>query len=1210
VNERERVAKAKTKERERPTHERTAPPEVNHAAGRTKVSRAERERSVPLTDRHGNRMAFEFRVGANVPAVLARAARDAARNGPIAKPELRRLQRVAREHGRIDDVQRMFLAGLLDVDNARALSRMPITAGTSVDFSLQSIHAGMPQMLKATRPPRPAPAAPRQRSAQREATAAGVPPAPAPPAPGRRAGGRPPTARARIQRHPAEPTYVPYRVPVTKPMTREEFQAAALVHIFGRVLPNVTWKQSKESYDAAGSPYTVQVDIRLVKRVRGEAYQAGGGGAGADGEIPGATKRAESFQAAPQSDEKSALMGEINRRYFQAVGDRSQITDPNSGQAQLWRMIRDEVLAQREYLANLPPQVKELIRFRTGGKPLTPADYDKLFAIAKKIEKLPPERVSDYSAKVTGTTPDLDAFGASLDRYIAEMAARDRESEKRDEVKTKLIGLEKVYEKYKLYLTLLNPGTAGPNNPEGLGLALGSLKAAEKVRKELESETQAHGFKGLDDFASYIKSFQAGFEQEAGNIAKDLLAKYAGKLYRESERYASQAEVAALHAKLGGLRARYGEFESNAKVWNDYARDSEQSRLPGQGHLQPKISREEAEAARKRAETAKAAAQAEVNGLAADHPIFQEESLPLDRRIDKAALAKASENELGPLLRAHISTRMKAVSEAREDLEAKPALIYKMDSLMPQFYVQQGIKTGSIHDKIIQDKMREDAILKLAAGITLGIVAVALAVVTMGAATPAIVAAGAGVAGAGLGAYMALEEYQEYVEKSHLADVGLGDDPSILWLVVAVVGAAVDMAIAAKAVKALGPAAKAVNAGGSLSEFTKAVRALEEASQLEASIARAAEQAAAARAGLAEASAELTKTMAGKMYGFPGPLVDPDVYKAVVKMARQAIKTKLIDAQKFIEELKLARIKAGLGDLAPEELAKAKQAWEEAKALEAAEKALHERLLLQIPDATKLQTMIAKAGDAATLERLLKAFPAPELETVLGQLKEGKHLALMLDHVGTESAVGMIRQWIAAGEGAKMNQFAERLANGVGKQLAEKAGLTGQSLMIDSNTAIALAKDADPALRATMQAGEKARVAYIKGLDPSTELRAANVTVGESSYAANLKGVPLEVERGSAEYQKVLATLSKEKVGQTKGIADRALLADALFAKTEGGAARRFLTSDGPMIKKLASMAGIDVVKAQGLPGLIAKYGTSGFTVTIEGRVLTVIPVP
>ena len=48
-----------------------------------------------------------------------------------------------------------------------------------------------------------------------------------------------------------------------------------------------------------------------------------------------------------------------------------------------------------------------------------------------------------------------------------------------------------------------------------------------------------------------------------------------------------------------------------------------------------------------------------------------------------------------------------------------------------------------------------------------------------------------------------------------------------------------------------------------------------------------------------------------------------------------------------------------------------KQAWEEAKALEAADQVRFEKLLKQIPDATKLTAFIAKAGDVEKLERLL-----------------------------------------------------------------------------------------------------------------------------------------------------------------------------------------------------------------------------------------------
>ncbi len=1009
---------------------------------------------------------------------------------------------------------------------------------------------------------------------------------------------------------------VPYQVHVKQPMTQEEFRVAAMRQIFGEVLKNVEWRNSKNSYVPENSPYTVQVDIQLLKQQRGQASKDRGISMGQDGGVIGAEERAETFQAGPESDEKSALMKEIDRRYFEAVGDKTEtkIRTGEEGKSELWRMIRDEALFQHEYITKLPPKVKELIKSSTKGKDLTPADYDKLFAIAKKIEKMPAGQASDYASKVTGTTTDLNVFEASVDKYTAEMAERGQQADEREKIQTKLIGLEEIYKKYTQYKGLLTGSTMGPTGGiGGRGTGGGILMAsqAEKLRKELETQLQAHGFAGITEFEAFIKKFVQAFEQEAANIVKDLLGKYAGKLYRESERYKDPTEVAALHQKLGGVRTQFGEFEANAKIWNEYVKASEQSRVPGQGHLRPKTTFSEAEAARKKAEEAKAAAESQVKGMSGDHPIFQEEGLPLSKRIDKAALAKASENELGGLLQGHIQNRMKDVAEARAEIEGKSELIYKMPKLMPQFYAQQGIQPGSIHDLIIQDKMKEDAILKLVKGIALAVVAVALAVVTFGAATPAIIAAGASIAGAGLGVYMALEEYQEYTQQKDLADVGLSDDPSMAWVILAVVGAGLDMAAAVKAVKALGPAAKALNAGGDLAEFTKAVRGLEEAKEIEAKAARAAEKAAEARKGFAAAKGEAFKAM-GKAYSFPGPLLDPEVYMAVVKMARQAIRAKLYDAQKFIEDLKLARVKAGLGDLAPEELAKAKQAWEEAKVLEAADKARYEKLLQQIPDAIKLDALIAKAGDAAKLERLLQVFPETELETIFAQLKDSGRLVIMLDHVGAETGAGMIRQWMAKGKFAEMNQFMERLAGGVGKELGETAALGGKSLIIDSNTAIALIKDADPTLRGTMQAGEKARVAYIKSLPADTELRVGNVTVGEiQGGVLNVKGVPIDVARESAEYQKVLNALVTGNVGKGKGFADRGLIADAFFTKAEPGVVPRFLTSDSDAVKKLARMATppIDVVKKGGFEGLIKEYGTSGFNVIIENRTLTVIPV-
>jgi len=306
-------------------------------------------------------------------------------------------------------------------------------------------------------------------------------------------------------------------------------------------------------------------------------------------------------------------------------------------------------------------------------------------------------------------------------------------------------------------------------------------------------------------------------------------------------------------------------------------------------------------------------------------------------------------------------------------------------------------------------------------------------------------------------------------------------------------------------------------------------------------------------------------------------------------------------------------VNAKLGELAPEELAKVKQAWEAAKALEALDRVRYERLLKLIPDATKLDALIAKAGDAAKLERLLNVFPEAELDSVFAQLADTGRLVNIVDRAGVETATGMIRGWM--GEGAKgfrkMNQFLERLAAG-GKEFSETAAVGAKSLIIDSNTAIALAKDADPAL-GTLQPGEKLWVAYIKSLPADTELRVANVTVGEvGSGVINVKGVPISVARESSDYQKVLKALADKNVGGSGGFADRGLIADAIFAKVDPGVIPKLVTSDKNAVNKLAVIATtpIDVVKAGGYGGLVAKYGSTGFEVTIEGRKLMVVPLP
>jgi hypothetical protein len=304
------------------------------------------------------------------------------------------------------------------------------------------------------------------------------------------------------------------------------------------------------------------------------------------------------------------------------------------------------------------------------------------------------------------------------------------------------------------------------------------------------------------------------------------------------------------------------------------------------------------------------------------------------------------------VIQAHIAERNQVVVQARAQLEGKHALVYKLNKLMPTYYAAMDLQPGSIHDEIIKDKVHDDAIAKIAGGVLLAIAAIALTVVSLGAATPAVVAAGASIGAAGLSTYMAYEEYKAYTAEHAMAEAGFADDPSMLWLVLAIAGAGVDMAVAVRAVRALAPAAKALEAGGELADFTKAVKALEESQQLEREAALAASRAAAARRSYQAARGELGAAL-GKAYSFPGPLVDPDVYRAVVKMAIAKIREGGRSLAAFVADIKAARAAAKLGELTPEELAKVKLAWEEAETIAKSGLGFRQRLEQEVIDAMK-----------------------------------------------------------------------------------------------------------------------------------------------------------------------------------------------------------------------------------------------------------------
>lgn len=817
-----------------------------------------------------------------------------------------------------------------------------------------------------------------------------------------------PTPKRNVQKK----GYIPFEVSIPVPMTGEEFKAAAGLQAFGSATAPIEWHNIKASYTPDRSPVTVMFEASLVLQLRGEVNAARGIETEASGAVAGAQARAQSFQSRPASDEKTAILAEIDRRYYVSSGaDSSAKIQPNDeGRSAQWRAIRDEVLFQHQRIAGMPDKVRALIRVSIEGRDLRPADYEQLFRIVQHLEALPPGAIADYASKVTGTTSDLITFERSIDRYRDDLAQRELVDRDRAEVHDKLLGLDEVY---KLYRRYTDPATLGASGPTAqLSGQPSSGTQGDGLREQLEQQLARHGFSSVAEFAAYLSRFEQTFEAGAARIALDLLGKYAGKLYRESERYRDPAVVGELHRKLGGFRADHREFTENAKIWNTYAiqandghaRLGELSGGP-RGAIAPTPGQAQAG---KKAETSKARATATIQDLAREYPIFAEEDLPVDRRLDKELLARADESSLAGVLQAHLADRTKIVVEAQRQIESHPELIYKMDKLMPAFYAQLDIQPGSIHDQLIRDKMRQDAIAKLVTGVAIALVAIALTVVSLGAATPAVVAAGASIGAAGLSTYMAYDEYQSYEREHCLGEAGLAEDPSVVWLVLAVVGVGVDVGAATRAMRSLAPAAKALDAGGDLADFTRAVEALQKAKQLDAKIAAAAEQAARARKAYSSAKGDFSLAL-GKAYALPGPFTDPDVYRALVKMAAAKLKEGVHSLTHFLDELKQARLAAKLGELSPEELMKVKQAWEQAERLashskpndldvlnrllrKVADPVALERLQSKVPDAEQLERLLEALGNGRDLERLLQHMSADELQKFLSELADPTRL--------------------------------------------------------------------------------------------------------------------------------------------------------------------------------------------------------------------------
>jgi hypothetical protein len=127
----------------------------------------------------------------------------------------------------------------------------------------------------------------------------------------------------------------------------------------------------------------------------------------------------------PPGAEKQALLDEIDRRYHEVTDTPpgTKIQEDETGRRELWLQIQSEVLAQRQFAANLPPKVGLVIKTTADGVVVTPAQYARLARVAGKIQRLSDADVENYLSQGGGKAPSLEALETAVDEFVAAKAA-------------------------------------------------------------------------------------------------------------------------------------------------------------------------------------------------------------------------------------------------------------------------------------------------------------------------------------------------------------------------------------------------------------------------------------------------------------------------------------------------------------------------------------------------------------------------------------------------------------------------------------------------------------------------------------------------------------------------------------------------------------------------------------------------------------------
>ncbi|WP_406335902.1 polymorphic toxin type 5 domain-containing protein [Streptomyces sp. NBC_00203] len=570
------------------------------------------------------------------------------------------------------------------------------------------------------------------------------------------------------------------------------------------------------------------------------------------------------FLTGLSSAEQEAFDAETDRRFWERtqyrVGQRLGGSPDDRAMAPYWMVLRDDLIRQRQAIAALSPDVRAVLG-EENLQAVRHDDYPTLLRVADKLAQLSPAELAEYRGRVTASTTHWGELEASVDRFIAERQERQAATQEREQIVTQLYGLRELYQRYRLYMSMVTNNTAilapsggaGAMSGLGMGTGLGNQPTINRMRSELEADLAPYG--GIAGFKALVRRYEQAYEQETLAIARVMLDQYEHTLYEQAQRYQTTTADTQLHRAVAvtGARQHYEEAEREARTSMAYGGSVPES--PTMDDLALEHASRSA-TAHQQGETA-------VRSIAGTHPLVA------NADFDRERLARAEPGEAGPMMREYIAARRRDIAETRRNLADRPTLIYQLDALMTASYQSQRIAPDSVYDLIIRDHARDVAIREAIPDIVLAVVAIAAGLLSGGTGTVAVAAAGTAL---GIGAYQAVEEFRRYETRSeaHGAQL-LSDDPTFAWVVVALIGVGLDAAAVASLLRgggAMRPAVEAFNQTGDVAAFRRQLLANP---ALEESIRTAATRAAEAEAEARAAWRSILRPTQDVLYAVPIP---------------------------------------------------------------------------------------------------------------------------------------------------------------------------------------------------------------------------------------------------------------------------------------------------------------------------------------------------